>query len=667
MPTGQRQFRRREWLKMGALALTSLREFQSLSASASQGSVSRRRVLILGIDGLSPRLLRRYAAEGRLPHFAQLMREGDFRRLRSSMPPQSPVAWSNFITGRNPGGHGIFDFIHRDPSTLEPYLSTSRTLPPSFVLPVGSWRFPLRGGGVESLRHGPAFWQILSEHGVPCTLYSMPTNFPPVACNAQTTSGLGTPDLLGTYGVSSYVTDVEPANRDALTDVHLTLVDFSQHACEAYLVGPENSLHEKRLPLEVPFRIYRDRSHPVAKIVVQDQELLLNQGEWSDWVRVRFEMLPYAASVTGICRFFLKEVHPHFKLYVSPINIDPSNPALPISTPPDFCKSLAKEVGLFYTLGIAEDTKALSTGLLDDDEYLRQAMLVLDERVRAFDYLLRNFRQGLLFFYFSSIDLNSHMFWRAMDPRHPLYAPELGEQYGRTIEDLYVKMDAVLGQALEHVDRDTTLIVLSDHGFAPFYRMFNLNSWLLESGYANLKSHARRDASRLLADTDWSRTYAYGMGINSLYLNLRDREKYGILARGRQADLLLDNMTQELQDLKDPQTGLRVFANVYQGKELYRGKYANEAPDLILGFNPGYRASWKTALGTYEHEVLADNRDKWSGDHSMDVNSVPGVLLSNRKITTDEPALVDLAPSILGEYGISPPPGTEGKAVLEKS
>ncbi|MFH1269225.1 MAG: alkaline phosphatase family protein [Planctomycetota bacterium] len=663
----QKRYCRRDWLKLSAAALASLSEFEAAAAFASSKSASRRRVLILGIDGLSPGLLDQYAGAGRLPHFAQLMREGHFRSLRSSMPPQSPVAWSNFISGMNPGGHGIFDFIHRDPSTLAPYLSTSRTLPASFVLPVGGWRFPLRGGGVESLRRGPAFWQILSEHGVPCTLYNMPTDFPPVACDAQTISGLGTPDLLGTYGVSSYVTDVEPANRDELTDVHLTVVDMSRHRCEAYLIGPENTLREKTLPLQVPFRIDRDRSNRVARIVIQGQELLLNQGEWSDWVRVRFEMLPHVASVTGICRFFLKEVHPRFKLYVSPINIDPSNPALPISTPSDFSKSLAHEVGLFHTLGIAEDTKALSTGLLDDGDYLRQATLVLEERIRAFDYLLKNYRGGLLFFYFSSIDLNSHMYWRAMDPSHPLYTPELGEQYGTTIEELYVKMDAVLGRAMEHVDRDTTLIVLSDHGFSPFRRTFNLNSWLLESGYAALKVGARRDASKFLADTDWSRTYVYGMGINSLYLNLREREKHGILARGRQADLLLDAVAKEIADLKDPQTGLPVLANVYKAKEIYRGEHAGEAPDLVLGFHPGYRASWKTALGTYEHEVLADNQDKWSGDHCIDVNAVPGVLLSNRKITTDEPALVDLAPSILAEYGISPPPEIEGKRILQQS
>lgn len=656
---------RREWLKTSAAALAALQGFRASAGLAAQEGRSRHRVLVLGIDGLSPVLLRQYVARGRLPNFARLMAAGDFCPLRSSIPPQSPVAWSNFISGMNPGGHGVFDFIHRDPHDLSPYLSTSHTVAASSVLHVGGWEFPLKAGHVECLRHGPVFWQILAQHGVPCTIYKMPTDFPPVPSDARTISGMGTPDLQGAYGVPTYISDVAPPNRETLTDVNLVPVDMSEHRCTVRLLGPANSLDPLHPLLEIPLEIQRDREHPVVRIRVQGQELLLNPGEWSDWVHLRFTMLPYISSVAGICRFLVKEVHPHFKLYVSPINIDPSNPALPISSPPDFCQTLAEEVGLFYTQGIAQDTKSLSMGLLDDQEYLEQAKLVLDERVRVYDHLLKEFSRGLLFFYFSSIDLNSHMFWRSMDPHHPLYSPELGGQYGKVIEDLYAQMDAVVGKALEHVDQDTTLLVLSDHGFAPFYRTFNLNSWLLESGYARLKAGAARGKSRFFAETDWGKTSAYGMGINAVYLNVHNREPQGMLERGKQADQVLERITQDLSDLKDPKTGQSVFAHVYQGKQVYRGPYAEQAPDLILGFNPGFRSSWKTCLGTYEPDVFADNTDKWSGDHCMDVDSIPGVLLSNRKVTQANPALVDLAPTILAEYGIAPLPGMEGKPLFE--
>jgi predicted AlkP superfamily phosphohydrolase/phosphomutase len=257
------------------------------------------------------------------------------------------------------------------------------------------------------------------------------------------------------------------------------------------------------------------------------------------------------------------------------------------------------------------------------------------------------------------------MHWRSMDPRHPLYTPELGRQFGRTVEDLYVRMDGALGRALEHVDGDTTLIVLSDHGFNPFYRTFGLNAWLLENGYAALRAPERRGELKMFANTDWARTYAYGLGINALYLNRRGRERDGIVRGGRQADALLDDIARRLEEVTDPETGQRVIARAYRKEEVYSGEAAEEAPDIVLGFNRGYRASWETILGTYEGDVIADNDDKWSGDHCMDVSGLAGVLLSNRTITADSPALIDLAPTILAQYGVPAPPGTEGRNVLQ--
>ena len=659
---------RREFVKVagGAAAATLLGGGLSALAARSSAGTGHRRVLVLGIDGLAPDILVRLVGEGRMPHFASLMKDGDFRKLRSSIPPQSPVAWSNFITGMNPGEHGIYDFIHRDPATLSPYLSTSGTFPAGASVPLGGYRIPLAGGGGKLLRHGPAFWKLLDERGVPCTLYKLPANFPPVECGAQTISGLGTPDMLGTYGVSSYVTDVEPPNREKLTDTHVTVVDMSRHTCEAFLIGPENRFRSKPAPMEVRFTVHRDPANPVARIRVQDTELLLKEGEWSDWVRVRFQMLPALASATGTCRFFMKEVHPHFRLYVSPINIDPGNPAMPISTPPDYSRQLVRELGPFYTQGIPNDTKALSGGILSEDEYLQQSAIVHEERMKAYDYCLKNFRSGLLFFYFSSVDLNSHMYWRAMDPRHPLYTSELGRQYGATIDDLYVAMDGVLAKALDTIDDDTTLIVLSDHGFSPFYRMFNLNGWLVENGYASVLDAGRRGSDKLFDNTDWGKTLAYGLGINSLYLNVRGRERSGCVSRGRQEKMLRDEIAEKLDEVKDPETGERVIRKAYRKEEAYHGRYMEDAPDIVLGYSRGYRASWRTILGSYDKEILGDNDDKWSGDHCMDVNELPGVLLTNRKITSESPGLIDLAPTILAEYGVEPPAGTEGKNILER-
>lgn len=656
---------RRDCFKLGAAAIASMSQFNALAARAMRQGDSKRRVLILGIDGMSPYLLQQYVSEGKMPHFARLMRDGDFKPLRSSNPPQSPVAWSNFITGMNPGQHGIYDFIHRDPKTMAPMLSTSQTLPPSTVLPIGGWRLPLAGGGVKQLRKGPAFWQQLSEHGVPCTLYRMPTNFPPVECDAQTLSGLGTPDLLGAYGVPSYITDHRPPNADSMHDVNLQVVDMSKHACEASILGPDNTLKKNGGPVHAKMKIYRDPVNAVARIDIQGRTLLLNEGEWSDWTKVSFTMMPGVADVSGMCRFFMKQIHGRFQLYVTPVNIDPREPALPISTPEDYSRELAETLGPYYTQGIAEDTKSLSVGLFNDADYHDQAMLVLGERMKAYDHLLDNFHRGLLFFYISTLDVNSHMFWRAMDPRSPVFTPELGEQYGKTIEDLYIRMDGVLAKAMEKTDENTTLIVLSDHGFRPFHRTFAVNGWLLQNQYAALKSADRRGENALFGQTDWKRTYAYGLGINGVYLNLRGRERDGILTPGRQADMMLDRIAEELSAATDPETGETVFREVYKGRDIYHGAEADKAPDLVLGFRPGYRASWDTILGSYEDEIVADNMDPWSGDHCMDVNGLNGVLLSNRKIQTDRPTLMDLAPTILAEYGLETPAGTEGRVIFE--
>ncbi len=656
---------RRAFLRQTAFAaLGAPAIIQSAPAATAFDDVARRRVLVLGIDGLSPYLLEQAMAAGRMPHIRSLIARGDYAKLRTSNPPQSPVAWSNFITGMHPGRHGIYDFIHRDPQTMQPCLSMSRSIPAGTILPLGNWQLPLGAGRVELLRRGPAFWKELSEAGVSSTLYRLPVNFPPVPCSARSLSGMGAPDLVGAYGVSTYITDAPPPNADRLTDTNVRVVTMDRHGCEVALDGPPNPFRSESPPTRVSLTIDRDPVQSIARIDIQGTRLLLSAGEWSDWIPVRFDLLGRVSSVQGMIRLFVKELHPHLKVYVSPINIDPADPALPISTPEDFSKELARTLGPFHTQGIAEDTRALSNGILSDGEFLSQAMSVLDENLEAYDYLLKTFDRGFLFFYFSSLDLNSHMFWRAMDPRHPLYTPELGRQHGKTLEDLYARMDDVVGQALERIDDETTVIIMSDHGFQPFYRTFNLNTWLKESGYARTMAGAAADGGKYLSHTDWNRTVAYGLGINSLYINRRGREATGLVGAGRQTDALIDELARKLAEVRDPETGETVMRQVYKGREIFKGPAAEEAPDLVLGYADGYRASWETVLGTYAPDILGDNNDKWSGDHCMDPANLSGVLITNRKLKVADPALTDLAPTILAQYGLKPPPETEGRVVL---
>ena len=391
---------------------------------------------------------------------------------------------------------------------------------------------------------------------------------------------------------------------------------------------------------------------------------MLREGEWSDWTRVEFQLIPFFGNVKGMCRFYLKQAHPRFQLYVSPINMDPADPALPISTPSKYSRQLTDEAGEFHTQGIAEDTKALSDGMLDDTEYLQQARTVLAEHRRIFDAEFPKFKQGVFFFYFSSLDLNSHMFWRLMDPKHPEYDAALAAQNGSAIEGFYQQMDQVLGEVLPRLDSHTTLLVLSDHGFAPYYRSFNLNTWLLNNGYIKLKADANADSNEPLANVDWSQTRAYGIGLNGLYLNLRGRENNGVVDPGA-ADSLMAEIRTKLLAVKDAKTNLSVITRVDLASEAYQGPYARSGPDMLVGYNRGYRAGWKTILGSFPPDELEDNTNPWSGDHCMDYTLVPGVLLSNRKISAQTPALTDIAPTILAEFGIAKGKGMIGQPVFQ--
>ena len=655
---------------VGSVLVVVLAGFTALGVACTTTPADRtngHKVLVLGIDGMDPDLLDGFMAEGKLPNFVRLAETGGYRRLATSIPPQSPVAWSSIITGLNPGSHGIFDFIHRDPETMLPYLSTSRVRPPSRTLTLGDWVIPLSSGSAELLRRGKAFWEVLSENGVPSTVFKMPANFPPAETEARTFAGMGTPDILGGYGTFSFYTDEPPYNADEIAGGRVYPVVVVNDRVDAEIVGPPNPFRTDQAPATAPFTVWLDAFEPAAKLDVQGNEFILAEGEWSDWIPVEFELIPYVQSVTGMSRFYLKRVRPEFELYVSPVNIDPVDPALPLSTPEEYSTELAASVGRFHTLGIAEDTKALTAGVLTDAEYLSQARAVFHDQLRVFEHEFERFESGLLFAYFSGLDQNAHMFWRATDPDHPAYDAEVGERYSDLLEQHYREMDAVLGRVLEQLDEDTTLIVLSDHGFAPYRRSFNLNNWLEDNGYLYLKDDSGGAGANIFAAGDWSRTRAYGLGLNGLYLNLRGRERDGIVEPGEAADSLLAEISAKLLAITDPLNGELVMTRVDRADEVYSGEYTAEAPDLLIGYNRGYRAGWRTILGEFSWDVLEDNTEPWSGDHCMDYRLVPGVVLSNRRIVAEAPTLTDIAPTLLAEFGIEKSEGMTGAALFGNS
>ena len=193
--------------RIACLLLLIASAYIIVSCGRRESEAARHKVIVLGIDGMDPQLLHRYEQDGRMPNFQRLEQEGSFRELRTSIPPQSPVAWSNVITGMNPGGHGVYDFIERDPNTMLPEFSMARVEAPAHTLSLGSWVIPLSAGKALLLRRGRAFWQILDEHGIPATVIHIPANFPPAESRSRTLAGMGTPDMQGTYGIFSFYTD----------------------------------------------------------------------------------------------------------------------------------------------------------------------------------------------------------------------------------------------------------------------------------------------------------------------------------------------------------------------------------------------------------------------------------------------------------------------------
>ena len=626
------------------------------SASAGTG----KKIIVLGLDGLDFELAQRLMSEGRMPNFSRLAETGGFAPLETSVPPQSPVAWSNFITGLDSGGHGIYDFVHRDPETMLPYLSTSKTEDAGKVLEIGKYEFPLSGGEVELLRHGTPFWEVLEDNGIETTIIRIPANFPPSGTATRELSGMGTPDLLGTSGTFSFFTsELFAFQGEDISGGEVYEVYPYDNKVEASLFGPDNPFLKEKEKIEFPFMVYLDAEEEAAKLEVGDQEIVLQVGEWSEWVPIDFELIP-TQTVRAVVRFHLKQVHPELELYASPLNIDPAQPVMPISTPDDYSAELAAATGRFYTQEMPEDTKVLSAGIFSRDEFLQQARLTADQFFEQYRYVLGNFESGLLFYYFGNLDQTSHMLMKTLDPGHPAYDVNVDERYAHVIEDLYIELDAVVGYTLENMPAGTKLVVMSDHGFTSWRRSFNLNTWLLENGYAVLENpNIRKDPGWLL-NVDWSKTRAYGLGLNGLYLNLQGREKNGIVAPADR-EALMREIADKLLATLDPATGEPAITKVYFREEVYKDRgYLELGPDLQIGYAKGTRGSNESASGEFPAEVIVDNTEEWNGDHCMDHEAVPGILLTNEPLVRPAPSLKELGASILAEFGV-----TEGFPVLE--
>lgn len=652
--------KRREFIISGG-TLAAAAPFMNFGAGKPLG----KKLLVLGFDGMDPGKVDQLMRRGELPNMQRLGERGAFTMMRSTIPPQSPVAWGSFISGSDPGAFGIYDFLHRDPETYLPMFSQSETTPSRMLVGLGKYQIPLKPGKVMLKREGPAFWDHLQERGIPATIVKVPTNYPPSDSQQRTLAGMGTPDIQGTYGIYSLFTSDERESQSELSaaNVYYAYID-ENNVMEGQIDGPKNDLLKESEPVIVPFKVHVDNRHRTARIDIQGKEILIAEKEYSDWVEIEFSLISGLAGITGMVKFYLMEMGERFRLYVSPIHISPRRPAVPISTPADYSRELADQVGLFHTIGLPADTKALSNGTFSMENFIVQSLSVFAESRRLFDYELKRFlgqKEGLLFFYFSSLDQGQHMFWALNDKAHPYYHPEESRKFGFITDEMYRKFDRVLGKALQAVGPGVPVMLLSDHGFAPFRREVNINNWLASEGYLKL---AYSDPGASIFDAaDWSASKAYALGLNGFYLNLAGRESQGIVSAGEKRRLL-EEIKGKLEALVDPQDGTQMVTCAYISEDHFSRDFLHRAPDIILGFNRGYRISDDSALGTISRDLVSDNMGWWSGDHCVDPLKVPASFLSSFKIGKPVPDMQDMAPTILKYFGIDTPPTMKGKAII---
>lgn len=616
----------------------------------------KKKAIVIGLDGLEPSIVDRMLQRNELPNLARLRDSGVYTRLQTTYPAQTPVAWSTFATGANPGGHGIFDFICRDPQTYQPDLALSR-----FEKPKNMFSLPR----VVNKRRGVPVWQRLTEAGVPSVVLRCPCTFPAESLQGKMLSGIGVPDLRGGQGTGTFYTQ----DRAVAAKEHENVV-YLESGLEllTYAIGPRNTRSTSASNLNAELRVQVEAAAGKLTIVTGGSPASVDvvKGSWSPWVRIKFKVSMLQA-MSGLVRFYCRQVAPVVEFYASPINFDPATPPFPISSPASYGKELSEAIGLFSTVGMAEDHTGHNNGRFDEQAYADQCELVFQERERMMAHELERFSEGFFFVLFDTPDRLQHMFWRFLDKQHPLFDPDRARELGPQIAQLYQRCDRTLGHVLESADEETLLIVLSDHGFNSFRRGFHTNTWLWQNGLLALQDGKKPDEQlgEGFPGVDWSKTYAYAVGLGGIYLNLKGREHGGIVQQdSAEAERACRAIQEGLANFVDQDRGAPAIRSVSRKDQIYSGPYTADAPDLLVNFHPGYRVSWPTSLGGFSHCLFEDNTRRWSGDHIIDPDAVPGIFFMNRTALHNHAHMLDLAPTILKYFNVPGHDTMEGKPLL---
>jgi len=599
-----------------------------------------KKVLLIGIDGTDPKIMDELMDEGLLKNFVRLKEMGSYSRLATTPPVESPTQWSTIATGTNPGKHDVFGFIARHPKTYIPYLSITQ-----------------QEGGITGPRYvspvkGTPFWKITSDAGIPTTVIRWPVTFPPEKVRGKMFAGLGVPDIAGFLnGYRFYTSKDFDGTQDGQEKIIRVVNDNG--VIDTYVIGPITGKDRERAKVPMQIKITGND----ATIDVQGVQYPVTAGGWSDWIRIEFDAGPLK-KVSGTARVYLNSVEPEFNMYLTSIQIDPEDPVVDFTYPGGYSKELVDEMGLYYTLGMPEDTNALTDERISDEVFLEQVAQIEEEREKMFWYEYDRFDSGVFAFVFDTSDRVMHTFWD-----EDVLAENADDELtiNESVKAYYIDKDRVLGDVLDRIDNETALMVLSDHGFTGFKRAVSINTWLVENGYMSLTQKPdEKNSGELFEFVDWSNTRAYSLGFTNIYVNLKGREGKGIVEENER-EKLVNEIIEKLEGLRDPATGKKVITRIYRREEIYKGEFVENAPDIVIGFSPGYRMGWQNAIGGLTPEIFSDNLKKWDGDHIVDPSHVPGVLFTNFEIEKPDPQQVDIAPTVLSMLGLEVPQEMEGE------
>lgn len=668
--------------------------------SAPRREGSGRKLVILGFDGMDPDLVREFIAAGQLPNLARVMKTGGLYDLDTTVSPESPTAWASFATGVNPGKHNIYDFLVRDLNTYIPDLGMVTRTPPTFL-----WNWiPTSRPKIDTIRGGTSFWVTAGQAGIRSSILTVPVTFPPEEVpNGELLAGLPLPDIRGTMGTFSYyATDLSRFEEgDTEMGGILKRLVFDGGTARTTLVGPPNPIVKAQLKalsqqttvtdagrtaraeletreyVTLPMTITWARGSGTAAIDIGGQTISLKAGEWSRWITLSFRINLFV-SVQGMAQVHVIKADDDLQIYISPVNWKPDAPPVPMSSPARFAGDLYKALGPFRTLGWAEATWPLNEDRMSEATFMDDLYRAFDDRAQVILNRLTSGTWDLLVGVIESTDRVQHMMWRHRDTTHPLYDADGAARFGDSILRIYRRSDQFVGEVLDQIGADTTLMIVSDHGFHSWRKAVNLNTWLVQEGFLVMNGQAPVTEKKLddlfagggqfWENVDWSRSRAYAMGLGQIYFNLRGREARGIVSTGDEYRALADDLKARLlASLIDPDTGAHIVTNVYKRDDVYSGEYLHNAADLQVGFADGYRVSWQTTLGGSPQGVVYPNMKKWSGDHGgFDFATTAGVLISSRPIVVDAKGranIIDIAPTVLQHFGLAVPTGVDGRGL----